>query len=215
MFNNQNNSTPLQYRASLIASPLIEEFKDKLITLKLFKLLALYENLLTNSDIEILPHPIKLLDFEMLEAELVNQGILPKTNETLSQSIAREVSHLKWTASNYRKENTEFTLLVDVPTYVIKKAIQNLELIDNNGFSLDFLSNKEITYLEQFAAYLNGEYESASNTYEKGLNLILRTIKSSGLIVDHNEDNSKSINIILPIDKKNFMQRISSLNNTN
>lgn len=185
-----------------------EDFREKLIACKLFNILELYEKLLTGTPIQTISEPIKIIDFEMLEAELINQGILPHIGSKLSQSISREVNNLTWTTKSMQRDERSLSLFIDIPNYLIKRAAQNLELIEINGYNVDYLSKQELSYLEHFARYLNGAYETVNNSYEKGLNLILHTIKSNGCR-KKSEDNSETIVITLPVDKKNLAKLFS------
>lgn len=186
-----------------------EEFQTRLANLNFNNLKELSIKRSKNELLKVISSPIRLIDFEMLEAELLNQGILPKVSETLSQILIREVSHLKWTTRHFFKTDNQLELYIDVPLYLLKKADQNLETSLAENISIDFLSTQDLSYLEQFAAYLLGEYEETNNSYEKGLNLILKTIRSGNSANESiNKDSNGLTKVILPVSQKSLIKTL-------
>lgn len=115
-----------------------------------------------------LNEPIEVVKFEMLEAELLNQRILPKTNETLSQKVRHEVNLLSWHAKRLGIDTQTIKFLVDVPRLIVK-----LSTTDTNTTAAS------LSYLELFADFIQGQFDNASNTYEEGLNVVLKAILKS------------------------------------
>jgi hypothetical protein len=146
----------------------------------------------SNKKLPKLSDPIELVKFEMLEAELLNQRILPTTNETLSQKIRHEVNLLAWHAKRYGIESEDINYLVDVPRFILKLSAQ-----DSN------IGGPDLSYLELFADFILGKFDNANNSYEEGLNVVIKAILKSK--DDHLLD---KINCNLPISKTEFLKLI-------
>lgn len=169
---------------------------------------------------------------EMLEAELRNQGILPKPEgeaQLISFRVMREIASLKWRARSIGLDKVNLHFAIDLPRYVNARAIQLHQttsvkstsdsiridpLID--GSSLSSYSNEsEMLFLERFAMFLTGEFERSANRYQRGLNVILRVLTRS------NKERSTSrfragnrgskTSILLPISKREFTKQISAI----
>lgn len=141
-----------------------------------------------------LTEPVELVKFEMLEAELLNQRILPKTNETLSQKIRHEVNLLSWHAKRLGVDTNLIKFLIDVPKLIIE--LSNSDTTKNNSASME--------YLELFADFILGKFDSASNTYEEGLNVVLKAILKS------KDDNLLDHKVcILPTTKAEFFKLLN------
>ncbi len=140
-----------------------------------------------------LSEPIAVVKFEMLEAELLNQRILPKTHETLSQKIRHEVNLLSWHAKRLGVDIQSINFLVDVPRLILKLSSQDMSP-----------STSSLAYLELFSDYIQGKFDSTSNKYEEGLNLVLNAILNSkqDKVLDQNT-------CILPISKTDFFKQLN------
>ena len=193
---------------AIVESQMIE---DNLLRLNLVQLNRLCLKIIQGEPLQILSAPLTLVEFEMLEAELRNQGILPKTKETISQNLEIELTHLQWLVRNHLKENEELLPFINVPNYLFKKTISNIEILTTLTSNAEDSKLEEFKYFEQLAAYINGEYEEVSNPFEKGLNVVLKTIRSGTNSIENGDSElNKQIKIILPVDRKNLIKQVAN-----
>lgn len=147
-----------------------------------------------NQSLPKLDQPVDLINFEMLEAELLNQRILPKASETLSQKIRHEVNLLSWHAKRLGISTDDIRFLVDVPAMLLK-----INSTENSSSSFN------PTYLDLFASFILGKFDNANNPYEAGLNLVLKAILNT-----HSEGVLDQTTCILPISKSDFFKLIKN-----
>jgi hypothetical protein len=194
------HSSPNEY-LNLDLFPIYEH----LLSLDLEELKNLCSRINSSNPTNIVPEKLTLLEFEMLEAELRNQGILQKNPEKISQNISREISQLTWSVRHHLKSNQELVIFINVPKYILKKTISNVESL-NSESKLDEALLQELRYFNQFANYLNGAYENVETAYERGLNIVLKSIRSGSQINEKSTENH--IEIIYPIDRKTLMKEL-------
>lgn len=155
--------------------------------------------------------PLSVEALEMLEAELINQGILSISADSLSKRARREISLLLWNAKRQNATSDTITFKIDLKAFILFEVLKLCTNDNVNYSSLHSIKQKlknELSYLEQFASYLNGAYEIPKSGYEKGLNLVLRAI----LKVDHQvkeETSQASLCCTLPSSKHDFMLLLS------
>ena len=144
--------------------------------------------------------PMALDQLEMLEAELRNQGILSGAQDvtTLLQSALHTASILRWRARRAGISGDSVQFSVRVPQYVLTRAeeieTELRDLTDTSSGGRELLAMRSATwgkgidsrsrllndllYLEQFAAYLIGRFETHESRYHRGLNLLLKIVSS-------------------------------------
>ncbi|OVE80348.1 hypothetical protein BVY02_00425 [bacterium J17] len=178
--------------------------------------------------------PLSIEQLEMLEAELSNQGILPKLTEnscSLVQCAVHDSSVWRWRAQRFTVDTPKIDFLVNVPLYTLWRAqeLSQILLIDVPGKSenpakvLKSHSNNwrlrtedrnalilELEYLESFAGYLIGQFDEVSNRFQKGLNLILKVLSSSSLPLSVGSiKKEKNILIVsLPTERHEFFETL-------
>ena len=192
--------------------------------LSLIELPKLEQKLKSGLMPEILEAPISANQFQMLEAELVNQGLLRISSDLstlISQQAAKDTSLWRWRILriNPKIENTQ--ILIDVPRFILDKAKQILEIEKRKreGHFLKHISTKEdfqsapifsrtqlsnIYYLESFAAFINGAFEEVQSKYEKGLNVVLKALCKDTQVTG-------SCSIVLPTTLKEVTNYFSTL----
>ena len=178
---------------------------------------------------ERISSPMQLEQLEMLEAELKNQGILPKGEATtLAQHALHSASILRWRAQRGGITGDNIEFVVDVPEYLLRRAEEiekqliELGAKDNSQESELFLRRssswgkaydnqtrllQDLGYLERFASYLLGKFDEDGNRYERGLNLILRIIAARNPAYFA----SRKTRIELPMDVKQFSATLRAL----
>ena len=185
--------------------------------------------------------------FEMLEAELQNQGILPRVSNSsykLSQRASYDAQFWRWRAKRYGAQNVELRFLVDVPKFILSRSEEILEALDNNEFAKESAAEQtllqrasargestlnptsELRYLDQFAAYVMGEFDDSTNRYHQGLNLVLKVLSIStrppsetGSMVQERVENISGVphfrlTATLPLDKEEFFYCLKSTRNS-
>ncbi len=195
-------------------------------------LLRLEENLTTESGRELirmhLSHALDFTSFEMLEAELQNQGILNNVS-TLSCPLAHQAEHegnfWRWRALRFGAYSRTFHFLVDVPRYIVWRAHELMEILslqgaDSIGKSGEGLINRaafsrlhaeprvtiqeELRYLDAFASYLNGAYDNSENKFQKGLNLLLKTLTNPRRVP------ANAIRVTMPVTREEFFSLVKA-----
>jgi hypothetical protein len=177
-----------------------------------------------------LSQSLNLDQLEMLEAELINQGILLNLRSagyTLAQQVAHEASVWRWRALRFGIEGSALSFQVILPHYLTQRAEElaralcvgvaqpedspgNLRLPGTVVPTADSCipSATELQYLDRFAAYLNGEFESASNRYQRGLNVVLRAISTPARQEPQSATTPAAVVLILalPLTMKDFVR---------
>jgi hypothetical protein len=188
--------------------------------------------------------PMEIEQLEMLEAELRNQGILPGETEgsgTLSQHALHTASILRWRARRAGIRGNGLHFSVDLPQYLLTRAAELDEQLRRQNDSTErqdlglFVHRSgswakahpalphlfaELDYLERFAAYLLGAFDESRNTYQQGLNLILRVLarkrsmnmtQTERKLRQKNTRSNPAEKITLPIDMLTFHQHLRGL----
>lgn len=199
-------------------------------------LLKLEANLLSESGRAVirqhLSQPLDFTSFEMLEAELQNQGILVNAS-TLSCPLAHQAEHegnfWRWRALRFGAYSRTFHFLVDVPRYIVWRAHELMEILslqdrDSNGklsgTPSEGLINRaafsrlhaeprvtiqeELRYLDSFASYLNGAYDNSENKFQKGLNLLLKTLTGPKRVPEN------AIRVTMPVTRDEFFSLVKA-----
>ena len=205
-----------------------ESFGDDSSTAEFSSLLQLQRYLIGGAEVVLaLRHvlqPISLEGLEMLEAELLNQQILIQRDasfQTLSQQLNHEVSVWSWRAVRLGMHSKEMFFEVNLPNYILSKAAELLSVSKRSSESL--LAARELQtpgsnsslvlfrlqYLELFAAYLIGKYEKASSRYQRGLNLVLKTLCHRTAVL--REQEAKNLcRVQLPTTLRSFMAHLKN-----
>lgn len=171
---------------------------------------------------------LRIEQVEMLEAELINQGILLNLRSqgyTLSRQIAHEESVWRWRALRFGVEGNVLGFHVWLPAYLVERA-QELAAAVPLGQEVSPLPGSavpraegglpaavELQYLERFSAYLNGEFDAASNRYQRGLNVVLRAI-SAPAKEDTGAEKSPVLDLTLPLTMKAFVHTLKQFKQT-
>jgi hypothetical protein len=176
--------------------------------------------------------PIGLAQVEMLEAELKNQGILPRRltqSFSLVQIVSQETSMWCWRADRYGSSGAELQFEINLPEYLVARAQELAMSLERDDTELDPSDallkssgmwrrkvespasvHEELQYLERFAAYLNGAFDHAANGYQRGLNLVLAVLSCSQLrMAEQREEDARSI-FCLPLKKEEFFQTLKA-----
>jgi len=160
-----------------------------------------------NKDKSPIKQPLSIEELEMLEAELLNQGIISAKSDALSKRVRREIALLIWNgkrnSSNFSSPNFRIELKSFIKFETIKLTTLNDNLKDQQ-IAPKIKLKQDLKYLDEFAAYLNGAFENTKSSYEKGLNLVLRAIMKTTEEIDEN------LSFILPISKAEFIRKINS-----
>lgn len=174
--------------------------------------------------------PLGFEQLEMLEAELVNQGILVRSKDYccgLAQHVLHEANIWRWRAQRFGVEGSNLVFNIDLPAYVVYRAeelmcVQHESMFETNlagqlhrndswWGSLETLGSviAEIHYLNRFAAYLLGVFDEAANGYQRGLNLVLKVLsREIEQELEVEADKSDKLMITLPHSKREFFSRL-------
>ncbi len=148
-------------------------------------------------------YPLSIEELEMLEAELINQGILNTEVNALSKRVRREISLLLWSGKRHNVSHSDINFKIDLRSF-IKFEVLKLSTASDLGSTVSYtLKQKlknELAYLDQFAAYLNGAFEEPRSGYERGLNLVLKAIMKT------NQRDETRLSFTLPISKNDFIR---------
>ncbi len=140
--------------------------------------------------------PITFQAVEMLEAELLNQRILLKRQasvQTIAQQLAHEAGIWTWRALRLGIPTDAIRFEVHLPQYLLSKgselisSIESLSVCSDDSIvhspssqtkskNLAPALTAQLQYLNLFAAYLTGKYENTDSRYQRGLNLVLKTL---------------------------------------
>lgn len=158
---------------------------------------------------------------EIFEAELRNQGLLPEPDEyngTLAQQLHNEINLWQWRARRAGVDARTLAFKIQLADYVLEKAKELLIFAysvtqepsasslerPGNFWCMNYNGRNEIhaklTYLEHFAAYLNGVHEQSENRYRQALNLLLKSLSTRATAAE----NPEATKITLPIDPQKF-----------
>lgn len=172
--------------------------------------------------------PLEFSQVEMLEAELKNQGILPRNSShkySLTQIGSQQSSMWRWRAERYGGKGRTLSFTINLPEFVIYRAeqlLQDSEVAETSapsgssasvyGGKIDCKTSRkdELNYLERFAAYLCGAYDHAENRYQRGLNLVLQVLSCSASRSLETEREEGQLNFCLPLEKKEFLRKLKS-----
>lgn len=186
--------------------------------------LALTQDSYPSKAAENLAQGLPLEDLEMLEAELVNQGILnvsPQCAFSLVRQGMHEINLWRWRAKRIGFDPNRLEFEMSVPHYIIyhsEQLLADLQLAENGasrigGQSWRYRGSRktmlmeELRYLDRYAAYLCGEFESTQDRYQQGLNLVLKAI-CLGARQRRESPAGDALMICLPIGKTDFYQSI-------
>lgn len=133
--------------------------------------------------------PLTLNQLEMLEAELINQGLLPVSEERIAEAALRQIALFRWKARRFGANQAVIDYRIDLPRFILALAT---ELAESNGegqYSLTQLGrslNREarLNYLEDMAAFLLEQDQPTQNSYQRGLRLILRILQTPERDID-------------------------------
>jgi hypothetical protein len=153
-------------------------------------------------------HPLSIEELEMLEAELINQGILTPDVDALSKRVRREISLLLWNAKRTGASTGEINFKIDLMSFIVfevNKLCPDELCSHHNTHPLRQKMKNELRYLDQFASYLTGAFEEPRSGYEKGLNVVLKAIMKT-----HETEKTHTPDIIMPISKQEFMKKITT-----
>lgn len=213
-----------------IATPL--ELSQRLSTSGLPKLAQLVRIL--NQDparrrqAERLTSDLSLEGLEMLEAELRNQGILPKHIPGVTQRALREASVLRWKARRGGVDEARLTFFVNISRYLTTLGTHLTErdpVTSSEDANLFYLGadswyskrlpeherSAQLAYLEAFASYLIGTFDQTSNRYERGMNLVLKVLNLRATprreaADGANDEAHAAIPVTLPIETDEFLR---------
>lgn len=182
-------------------------------------------------------NPISIEALEILEAELTNQGILPKAEEhalRVSQLASYESSMLRWRARRAGYPSIHLAFSVSLIRYVASIAEEMVEIVRraraSQAHPLGPVVLRSITahprqlsgqlsYLEAYAAYLNGSYELPETSYQKGLNTLLKVLSTAESNAEEAQiiANGGALSVVLPVSPADFLQNLrrtaQSINN--
>ncbi|HMO18543.1 MAG TPA: hypothetical protein PKA63_10120 [Oligoflexia bacterium] len=184
----------------------LADFLDQIRYPHLFRLVCNKNNSnLFENEKKRLQRPVSLVSLEMLEAELVNQGLIDKNQDSLAKFARHQISLLVWQARRLMLplENIEF--LIDVTELIIKLAYQAVSYSSGEINKNLSYSDNQLRYLEQFSAYLTGIYQTPTNKYEQGMNLVLKSISETNI-----NSTDKTIKCVIPLSKTNFVEMLKS-----
>jgi hypothetical protein len=147
-------------------------------------------------------------ELEMLEAELINQGILIPNVDTLSKRARHEISILLWHGKKVNIQSDLFDFRISIKDLIRheieKNCLPDFESTNSSMMQMKQKSRNELDYLEQFAGYLNGEFENPKSRYEKGLNVVLKAITKTCAPVS-----SDKIKCTLPLTRQEFISLVN------
>jgi hypothetical protein len=146
-------------------------------------------------------------ELEMLEAELINQGILIPNVDTLSKRARHEISLLLWYGKKVNISSELFDFRISINNFIKheieKNCLPDFESTNSSMMQMRQKSRNELDYLEQFAGYLNGEFENPKSRYEKGLNVVLKAITKTSAPIP-----SDKIQCTLPLTRQEFISLV-------
>lgn len=168
---------------------------------------------------------------EMLEAELQNQSILPKSSERILHVAYRachEINYLRWRARGSGLNATGIRFVIDLARYIIHCSMTHCSISDFSNNTIDTINHEPsiplrlskydtrydiqtMEYFESFAGYLTGKYTRDTNKYNKGLNTLLTMMTHRQKDTDFNKQaDTATHTITLPISKADYMEAIKS-----
>ncbi len=177
--------------------------------------------------------PLELNTVEMLEAELTNQGILPvivDSSSTLAQHIAHEVNIWRWRGRRVGTGGAKLHFNVTLAPYLIAKGHQLARYLEldspigndspslisqpSNAWRINLGNKSQVTekleYLDSFAAYLLGNFNEARDKYQRGLNIVLKSL------LGHEQQEARlpskeKLTLTLPLTSNNFFDKLKTL----
>lgn len=163
------------------------------------------------------PKPLDIEQLEMLEAELQNQNILPKLSDSclsLAQHALHEKNIWRWCARRYGFNSLNIRFVIDIAKYIIRCGEEILSIstdeveVTLHGPTSEYRKSVEqIQYLDTFADYLTGSMENNQNRYQRGLNLLLKTLAYSPPF----QKTPPHLVVCLPIEKKDFLKLLREI----
>lgn len=200
-----------------------------------------FSNSLNASINERLIGSVGLEQFEMLEAELCNQRILSGSNSELfhklSQLAAHEANFWRWKARRHGLASVSINVTIDIPKYLCSRVVTLVSIvfpdakdelkIENLKTPTDRYSSaskpiddvrtaqQELRYLDTFGAYLLGEFDLAEHPFQRGLNLLLKSLAFNRAAADAlaraaGGEDAKPFEIQLPVNTPQFLDAIVS-----
>lgn len=182
--------------------------------------LALSSGIYPSKAAEELSEGRPLLQLEMLEAELTNQGILASSSEhpfSLVRQALHETDVWRWRARRLGFDAKQLRFLLCLPHYVVFYAEQLLNDLESASEGTSRIGSQswhhrydkqsgvlhELKYLERCAAYLCGAFENTEDRYQRGLNLVLKAI-CLGSRQATTDDEQGLLTMTLPLRKQDF-----------
>lgn len=167
---------------------------------------------------------LNLEQLEMLEAELANQGLVPRSVSE-SFSIAQHAVHsaaiLRWRAARAGYTTQLFDFRIDLPRYILTRAEEIAAQLDAPPRDEDLLARrtdswgreresrtqllKQLEYLSALAEYLIADHgEASTNRYHRGLSVVLRALSTQ--TNSTNAELREGLEVTLPIAVSAFLQ---------
>ncbi|MCB0325064.1 MAG: hypothetical protein KDD69_15880 [Bdellovibrionales bacterium] len=224
----QNAAGAVGKNVQLEASPTADTQAVRLRSLGLLHLAQLTDGLeqgtIDSPVLKRLSRPVELKQLEMLEAELTNQGILPRLRAgvlSLAQHVAQETGVWCWRAERCGVESNSLQFDVEIPRYIIARAGELLAplSLDTPGpvepqtgvwrraAEAPAVAIAELSYLDRFAAYLLGAFYDPANRYQRGLNLVLHVLVGAARA---EEEQSSLLCLTLPLSKQAFFHQLKA-----
>jgi len=143
--------------------------------------------------------PISLESLEMIEAELLNQGLLPDLGSEahfLSKQASLEASYWLWRTRRHGVRDSEILFQVDLRAYLLRLVVEYTEsfafktrrsspaIRQFTPWTVDESDSMEalekLRYLNAFASILMSRHKPrAENRYQRGLDLLLELLAKS------------------------------------
>ena len=124
--------------------------------------------------------PIFLEELEMLESEMIKQGVVVKgpTIPRVSELVKKEIKKYKNREKSSGLQTDSFQYEIDLEKFILKTAEELLYSLENNTFNnpRSYILSC-IGYFERFSKFLN-EFDKLDSSNHKELSLILRILKS-------------------------------------
>ncbi len=160
--------------------------------------------------------PLTAEQLEMLEAELIHQGVLPNLTDRsirLGHTLSHEINLLRWYARRSGLAGSEISFVVDLPRYILSRASVLAEFREcgeresNWRLNSSLSEHDEFAYLERFAAFLLADRDGGKNRYQKGLNLILRVLARSERSLNAKRSTPEETHsLVLPMQRRELLK---------
>jgi len=187
-----------------------------------------------NTILRSLDKTLSLDQFEMLEAELQNQGILQlpsDINHSMAQHCNVQIQLLRWHAKRFGWKRSSLDIRIDIPRWALSEArelsheLRGYIYLNSSGRNDDSLTVEQLLplsinlddwqsrvakakYLTQFICYLNGAFLDTRNRFQRGLNVVLGTLSRTARGI---RSGSETPLVSLPVTKKSLFQQLSRL----